>query len=653
MKLNHRSMTWLIRAAGALFIYLTFFGSAAVGASDLQVIALSVDATKAPLRQYHVRLVIPVTPGPLTLLYPQWIPGTHAPTGRIGNLLRLKLTALGQTLSWHRDPINLYAFHCQAPVGASFIEAQLDYRSDANDYYSYVDEVEIGAASTPSLAIINWNALLLYPEGEPVEQLSCAVHLKLPAGWNFATSVPILSHAQGTADFAATPLSRLIDSPLIAGAHFRTIRLDSSDGHDHRVEIVSDHASSLQLNSKLIAHWKRLVGESGALFGSRHYKDYRFLLVLSDAIPLTGLEHADCSLNTDKESLLDDRSKNSIAQIYVIPHEFVHSWNGKYRRPAGMISPDFNHPIDKELLWVYEGLTQYLGRLLAVRSGLETPEEFHERVAVSAAQMERLKGRTWRSLADAALTADMQPWPTSGFYAGHRSAIDVYEEGMLIWLEANAIIRQQSGGHRSLDDFCRAFFGVDNSADTVKPYTFDDLITALNDEAPYDWRGFFTHRVYDIAPHAPLSGITLSGWKLVYNANPPLPSADVSMNTSSLDMSYSIGLRVNYLGRVVDVIPGMAADHAGLTPGMTLAAVADELWDPMMMHKALRGAIYSKAPIPLQVINAAGVRRTLQLDYHRGDQYPHLQRDPSARDGLRQILMPLYPAAAPAMTPHF
>jgi predicted metalloprotease with PDZ domain len=619
-------------------------------------IILDVDATGAPRKILHAHLEIPVKPGPLTLLYPKWIPGEHGPTGPITDLAGLKFTAGGKTVAWRRDDIDMFTFHLEVPAGATTLAVELDFLLPAT-----VEGFSSAASATADLAVVSWNQVLLYPAGYNVSELPYVASLRLPKGWHYGTALPVfelgdfrgptLSNLLNVVRFQKTSLETLVDSPVIAGSHFRALTLTDADVRakmsalpggtpvpSFEIDMASDSEAALQMSPEQIAEYKQLVLEANALFGAHHYQHYHFLYTLSDNVAHFGLEHHESSDDrVGERTLLDEALKKSSADL--LPHEFVHSWNGKYRRPAGLATPDYEQPMKGELLWVYEGLTEYLGSVLAARTGLRTPEDQREHLAGIAAYLDRYPGRTWRPLIDTTVAAQLL-YNAAGSWAAWRRGVDFYDEGELIWLEADTIIRQQTNGARSLDDFCRRFHGAPSGLPMVKPYTFDDVVNTMNEVAPYDWRMFFTTRLNSTEPHAPLGGITNGGWRLVYTDTESDYQKAIEEANKSADFSYSLGLRIGEEGAVGDVIPGTPAYDAGLGPGMKIVAVNGRAYSIDDLRDRIKAAKTSTKPIELLVRNGMSLK-TFELDYHDGEKFPHLVRDPSRPDLLEQIIKPL------------
>ncbi len=618
--------------------------AAPLPAKDPPPIQIAVDLREAPRRIFHARLTIPAAPGPLTLEYPQWIPGEHEPSGPIADLAGVRFTAGGKPLAWRRDAVDMYAFHCQVPAGADSVEVTLDYLSPGGG-----EGFSASPAATAQLAVLEWNLLVLYPQGSKSDALTYAASLRLPAGWKFGTALEVAAESAGEIKFQPVSLTTLVDSPVIAGAYFRAVELSPGETPAHQLDLAGDSAAAVAISPELVDRFKRLVTEAGALFGARHYRHYDFLLALSDYVHPFGLEHHQSSDNRAAERALHDPDLYLLF-AGLLPHEFVHSWNGKYRRPAGLATPDFQQPMRGELLWVYEGLTQYLGGVLAARSGLRTPEQYREHLAWVAAYLDQRPGRTWRPLADTAVAAQML-YGARPDWASWRRGVDYYDESDLIWLEADTIIRQRSHGARSLDDFCRQFYGGTSGAPVVVTYTFEDVVTALNEAAAYDWRNFFLTRLESNGPHAPLGGIEGGGWRLVYTdvVNEHLRSAEEA--TDVFDVRFSLGVILRHKendkddGKIIDVIPGSPAAQAGIGPGMKLIAVNGRQWSPVLVREAIRSAKGGAEPIELLVENAE-YYKTYRLDYHDGERYPHLEREPGRPDVLEQILRARAPVRA-------
>ncbi len=620
-------------AAG--FLFLLFSAAKARPADAPRPITLDVDAREAPRRIFHARLVLPAAPGPLTLAYPKWIPGEHGPTGPIADLAALKFSAGGKTLAWQRDPVDMWALHCEVPVGARALEVSLDYLSPAES-----SGFSSGASATSRLALVSWNQLLLYPRGKRSDDISFAAALTLPAGWRYGTSLAVSKEAAGRIEFAPVSLTTLVDSPVLTGQHFRTVTLTQGPVA-HRIQIAADSAAALEMTPAHVAQFQALVAETGALFGARHYRHYDFLLTLSDHTAHFGLEHHESSDDRVAErSLVDEDKRKMLAGL--LPHEMTHSWNGKYRRPAGLATPNFQEPMKGELLWIYEGLTEYLGQILTARSGLLTPEQYREQLAITAAAMDLQAGRSWRPLADTAVAAQLL-YEARADWAAWRRGVDFYPESELLWLEADTVIRRQTRDQKSLDDFCRSFFGGASGPPQLVPYTFEDVVAELNRIAPHDWRGFWKSRLEATGPRAPLGGIEAAGWKLTYTDTPPDMIRAAEEVDRHADERFSIGVVVHEDGSIPDVLPDLPAAKAGVGPGVRLVAVNGRRFSRDVLRDAIR-ATKSGEKLELLVENGEYFE-THGLAYAGGLRYPQLERDETKPDLLSRIITARAPAA--------
>lgn len=626
-------------------LILLFAGFPTVAQSVGQEAArLEVDAADAPRRLIHVRLALPVAPGPLTLLYPQWIPGEHGPTGPVADLVNLRFSAGGQKVAWKRDEVNLFAFHVNVPAGGKSLDAAFDFisPSDAGGFSS-------GSSMTPELAVLSWNQFVLYPQGPPAGRLRYQARLRLPSGWQYGTALPVARAHNSEIEFRPVSLVTLIDSPVLAGAHFKNIDLGTMDGAPHYLHIAADDDREIVTTLEWIEHHKRLIAEAGALFGARHYGQYHFLLTLSDYVANFGLEHHESSDDRLTARTLTDESVLHY-NADMLSHEFVHSWNGKYRRPEGLMTSNYNEPMRGDLLWVYEGLTEYLGEVLATRSGLGTPERFREWLASDAALLDQSSGRKWRSLADTSVSAQIL-YGARDDYSFLRRSVEFYPEGALLWFDVDTLIRQMSRGARSLDDFCKAFFGDAGPADTdreeaVKAYTRASLVAALQSVQPYDWEGFFAQRVDATGSRTPREGIANAGWKIVFGNKPTAFWTASEEDHKTADLVFSLGLVVKSDGMVKDVTMGGPAQKAGLAPGSTITFVNGHAFSLETLRAAIESAGPNVAggagnddPIELTAKNAGSVS-TLTLEYHGGEKYPRLERDGNKADLIEAIVRP-------------
>jgi predicted metalloprotease with PDZ domain len=638
----HRSPAFAARLALAALAGLAALAAPAPALAADGAIRLEVDLSEAPRRIFHARMEIPVAPGTVTLHYPKWIPGEHGPTGPIVDVAGLRFSAGGQELAWRRDPLDMFAFSVDVPAGATTLAVALDYLTPSG-----AGQFTSGPASSAKVAVLSWNTVVLYPAGRPAAEVTVQPALVLPPGWGFGTALEETTRAGDRVEFAPVSLMTLVDSPVAAGAHHRTLALsEPGAGPLHTLEMVADSAAALAMPAAAEAAYRRLDDEALALFGAAHYRYYRFLLTLSDHVESFGLEHHESSDNRLPErSLLDPDLFEAGAGL--LPHEMVHSWNGKYRRPAGLATPHYHAPFVDDLLWVYEGLTSYLGTVLTARSGLHDAAAAREYLALLAAGLDHRPGRTWRPLGDTARAAQVlfgsrQEW------SSWRRGVDFYDEGVLTWLDADVTIRRATGGARSLDDFCRRFYGPPGGPPKVVPYSFDDLVAALEATAAHDWRAFFAARIDRVAPRPPLAGFEDGGWSLAYTAEPNALAKAIEAAGHTADLRFSLGLVLRDRegaadhGTLLDVVPGLPAAAAGAAPGMRLVAVGGRRWSKQVLRDALAAAAAADSgggagAIELLVENDEFFA-TLRVDHRGGERHPHLQRREGVPDLLSEIL---------------
>jgi len=624
------------RLAG-LFVVLVALNVAVAAAQSGATITLKVDATRAPEKLLRTEMVMPVKPGPLTLYYPKWIPGEHEPSGPVGNVAGLKFTANGKSIPWRRDLLDVFTFHLDVPAGTDRLEVSFDYLEPGGGGFSF------GASATDKLVVISWNQNLFYPAGVEAQQITYRPTLRLPAGWKYGTALPVENASGSEVTFQPVSLNRLVDSPVIAGEYYRAVDITPpGEPIHHEIDMVADSEAALDMSPDLQKDFTNVVAESGKLFGARHYRDYHFLLTLSDHVAHFGLEHHESNdSRTSERALLSPLGRRGLGSL--LPHEFVHSWNGKFRRPADLSAPYYEAPMKTDLLWAYEGLTDYLGHLLAARSGIWTAEQYRQYLADTAASLGPGRpGRTWRPLQD---TADAVPGPTfgRGGWFNWRRGVDYYEEGDLLWLEVASIIHDQSHGAKSFEDFCHEFYSGPNNGPELKPYTFDDLVQALNRVVPYDWAHFFHERLSSTSPEAPVGGIEAGGWKVEYTSKPsrePGGGGGGGRFGGGVDAVYSIGLRLSADGQVQDSMVGGLAEKAGITSGMRVVAVDDRAFTADGLHDALKATEKASKLIRLLMLSD-DYYKTCTIDYQGGERYPHLVREEGKADWLDDLVKPL------------
>ena len=626
----------MLCALGALPMGLLGRGACAQPVPAPPVATIVVDAREAPRGIMTAHLEIPVTPGPVTLVYPKWLPGRHSPAGPLTSLGGPRFTVGGRNLPWRRDPVDLNAFHLDIPAGATRVSADLEIlTAPAPD--GVVQGLESPRTATESLLILEWHQLMLYPAGARSDDVSYQPSAKLPAGWKFATALNTVGTSDGTLSFAPVSLTTLMDSTLIAGRYFRDIPLGGQPAVT--LHVAADIPVALHITPEIEAHYRRLVSEATTLFGATHYDHYEFLWTLTDQIMPDGLEHHQSSDNRSPlRTLLDDPTRRAEANL--LPHEYTHSWNGKYRRPAGIATANYQEPMQDELLWVYEGLTEYLGDVLAARSGLLTVPEFRDEFARIAAAMDSHTAREWRSLQETTIAAPLLYYQSRNWAARLRRQDDFYQESALLWLEADTLIRRESKGKRSLDDFCKLFYGAPSTGPRVVPYTFDDVVAALNKVQPHDWSAFWTERLNRLRPGAPLEGIQAAGWRLALTADPSSMHVAHEADDKDLDLHYSLGFFVDDEGATIgDVIPRSPADSAGASPGSHIIALNGYKWSKELLHDTLASQPGSGGKLTL-LVEKDNTYKTLELDYNGGERYPNLLREPGTDDLLQQIATP-------------
>lgn len=631
------------RPAALLLVSLSIAFAALPALAQKEPIQIVADLTDAPRKLYHAEIDLPVTPGPLTLTTPQWIPGHHMPSGPANDITGVVFTADGKTLPWRRDDVDLYEFHLTVPQGVTRLHAHLD--------------LIVTSRLSQKLAALEWEGLLLYPAHTPVRDIPIQPSIKVPAGWGIGTALTPVSSgsypvpaAGATTKFAATNVEQLEDSPVITGEYFHEFALAPEISPKHYIDVVADEPEDANLRPQILADFANLVREADALYASHHYHAYHFLLTLSDVAGGEGLEHGQSSDNGVGEKGYADEA-HTLREADLLPHEFTHSWNGKYRRPAGLYQPDFATPQQGALLWVYEGMTQYLGEVLAARSGLYTPQQFRDQVADTAASLDYTPGREWRSTEDTAVAASILRGATAWY--NWRRGQDYYPEGELLWLDTDTLIRKMTDNKKSLDDFEKIFLGKGgNTGPMIVPYTFDELVEDLNAVVPYDWATFLHDRIDKINPRADVAGIDQGGYKLVYidkpNASERMMAAAGPSRRGGVNCWYSIGLRLAPDGSIFDVRWNGPADKAQLAPGYKILAVDGRMFSPDVLREAIRSAKGNSDPIRL-IVQADTFVYTRQIDYHDGERFPALERVDGSADYLDDIAKPLTKhEAAPA-----
>ncbi|WP_295922089.1 peptidase M61 [uncultured Xanthomonas sp.] len=592
-------------------------------------LTLQVDAGDVRQGIYRVHETIPVSAGRLTLQYPQWIPGDHSPSGPVAMLAGLTLTANGKPLPWRRDTFDVYSFHVDVPQGVSAIDASFQYLSPRDDGFEMTDK----------MLQLEWNKVALYPAGHDTRGITVAPSVTLPAGWEFGTALETASRDGATTTFKPVDFTTLVDSPIYAGRYFKRVDLTPAGGAPVHLDVVADAPRFLDISAEQLQAHRNLPVQAIKLFGSHHYAHYDFLFSLSDVLGGNGLEHHQSSENglaADYFSAWDENAPDRD----LLAHEYTHSWNGKFRRPADLWTPTFNVPMGDSLLWVYEGQTQYWGYVLTARAGMWTPQQFRDALAMTAANYDRNRaGFRWRSLEDTTndpTAAHRAPLP----YRSWQMSEDYYSGGQMVWLAVDAKLRAMSGGRKSLDDVAKAFFGVDDGSFAVKTYTFDDVVAALDGVVHYDWADYINRRVYQVDPPL-LEGLQASGWKLVYTDQPSAFEKQYDGRHQSArhryNFAWSIGLVMNDDASINDVLWDGPAFKAGVSSGATVLAVNGQDYSRDTLKQAIADAKGGSAPIVLTLKYQGGVR-DVPVNYHDGLQYPHLVRVEGTPDYLSKII---------------
>ena len=618
-------MAYQLGAGVALAIML----SAAQGA-DLSV---RLDAREIARKHIHTDLSLAVKPGPVTLVFPKWIPGEHGPTGPLNTLIGMTIRAGGQQLTWQRDPHEMFAVTVNAPPGSTRLEISLDTGLPTEG-----GEFTAGPTSSAQLAVISWNQFVLLPKGRDAATISTEASLRAPPEWQLRSALALTPQADGSVRLEDANLARLIDSPVQMGRFTKLVELPGSapfPGLQHAISIAADSEEALAVPQDFAASYGRLVAQAGMLFGTRMYRHYTWLLTLSDHVAHFGLEHHESSDDrVDENSLSDVPLREGVAEL--LAHEYVHSWNGKYRRPAGLLSPDYQQPMDGSLLWVYEGMTQFWGTVLPVRAGLIPPESYREMLASLAGFYDIQTGDRWRPLADTAVAAQIlydapMSWSLS------RRDVDFYEASEFLWLNVDTELRARSGGKACLDDYVRRFYAGAGGAPALKPYVEADVYATLAAVVPADWHAIIRRHLDSLGPQAVLEALRGSGWQLSYSAEKNSYLEAQQKRRKMTNRLWSIGLEVDDKDTVVETVEDRAAARAGIGPGMKLVAVNGRKYSTDALDAAIVAAQAGKKPIEL-LTESGDYFRVIAVTYTDGPRWPHLQRLEGHPDVLSETL---------------
>lgn len=606
--------------------------------SQTKPILITADLTDAPRKLFHAEIDLPVHAGPLALVTPEWIPGAHGPRGPVANIVGVVFTADGKTLPWRRDDVDVYEYHLEIPSGVITLHAHLDCI----------------ARSTHAYAVLEWESLMLYPANTPVREIAIQPSVKVPAGWGIGTSLKPTSAYDpahppgGSVDYAATTVEMLEDSPIMTGANFHEYALAPDVTPKHFIDLIGAEPADVNAPAESIAQLSRLVHEGIAMYGPPHYTSYHFLVLIPSHGGGGGLEHHESSDNSIPQHSLEPGDLALIV-AQILPHEFTHSWNGKYRRPEGLATPDYATPMRNELLWIYEGLTDYMGNVMSARIGSLTPQQYREYLALTAAQMDTTSGRAWRSIEDTTYSAAMpRLGGNSEAWSSWRRGGDYYPEGDLIWLDVDTTIRKLTDNKKNLHDFLLIFLQKGGAGvPRVLPYELSEVTTDLNQVAPYDWAAFFKDRVSAVNARADVEGIEQGGYKLVYTDTPTTYEKAYLKLQGASEFWFSLGLALDMDGTVADVRVGGPADKAKINPGQKITVVNGKAFGRDALHAAIAASKGSSQPLALMVQDENDVF-PVTLDYHGGEQYPALMRVDGTPDYLADITRPLTSAETPA-----
>jgi predicted metalloprotease with PDZ domain len=603
-----------------------------------RVIQIHADLTDAPRKLFHADVDLPVRPGPLDLITPEWIPGAHGPDGPVADLAGIRFEVDGKPIAWHRDPVNTYEYHLEIPAGVSMLHAHLDC---------------VHSRATRTSATLEWEDLLLYPAHVPVREIAIQPTVTVPEHWGIGTSLkPLTAYdpqhpTGGTVQYAATTVELLEDSPVMTGLYFHEYALAPDVSPKHFMDVIGPAPASIEVRPEMLGQMSRLVSEAFALYGPPHYTSYHFLILLQGDNGGGGLEHHESSDNTLQNDFFTGYQP-SVGMAGLLPHEFTHSWNGKYRRPEGLATPDYATPMQDNLLWVYEGLTNYLGDVLGERMGTVTAEEYRQDLALTAATMDAQSGRVWRSVEDTTFDSAMPRNGSGrgGQWSSWKRGSDYYPEGSLLWLNVDTTIRKLTHDQKSLRDFLQIFLQKGGSGVArVEPYSLAELEADLNRVVAKDWASFFQTRLYDVQPHVNTEGIEQAGYRLEYTADPTPYMAQELKQSPSYATWFSVGVQEEKDGTIRDVRVGSAADKAGLSPGQKITAINNRVFSVEVFSDAVRAAKGTSTPIQLTVQDE-DIVVPVSLSYSEGLRFPRLTRVESTPDVLTEILTPITPAPA-------
>lgn len=595
---------------------------------------LDIDATDITRGVYRVTQTIPVAAGTtrLTVMLPQWLPGNHSPRGPLAELVDLQFFSGDQKLNWKRDPVEVFAFHVDVPQGAKEVIAKFIHTSP-------LQTSEGRITMTQEMLNLQWEKMSLYPAGHYVRQIKVVPSVTIPAGWTAAAALDGVQQQGNKLTWGETSYEVLVDSPIFAGKYFRKWDL----GQNITLNVVADKPEQLNAKPEQIQLHRNLVTEARLAFGANHFDRYEFLLALTDRMGGIGLEHHRSSENQLEPGAFLEWDKYEFDRN-LLPHEYAHSWSGKYRRPARLWTPDYRQPMQDDLLWTYEGQDQFWGTVLAARSGLQSKDMVLGMLASWAGNFATQPGRRWRSVEDTGhdpIFANRKPKP----YASLSRNEDYYTEGALVWLEIDQILREKTGGKKSIDDFAKAFFGMNDGDYGQLTFEVDEIITKLNAIAPHDWAKFIDTRINTPGQPAPVMGIEKGGYRLIWKEEPnPFDKARFA-DAKVVSLTYSLGISLDKDGKVTSTQWDSPAFNAGIVSGSKVLAVNGNTYDGDGIKDAVTAA---KSGAPVQLVVQRGNRvETVSIAYKDGLRYPWLERATpgKAPTGLDLLLMPRRPGA--------
>jgi len=551
-------------------------------------------------------------------------------------MIGLEIKAQGERLVWSRNPLDMNAIRVRVPRGSDHLDVTIESGLSTEGGGS-----TSAPASSEHLAVVKWNEFLLLPQGIDADTLSAVATIIVPVGWSIASALDSKPLATGGYEFETTSVAHLVDSPVQLGRYSRRINLRGAEPNpslQHSISIMADSSAAIVIPDGFEKAYSSLVAEAGTLFGSRPYRHYIWLLTLSHVFSeRDGLEHHESSDNRDRaDALTEPACCEGLAEL--LAHEYVHSWNGKYRRPYGLLSPDYQKAMDGSLLWVYEGMTAFWSNVLSARAGLITTEHYREMLAQAAAAFDTETSARWRPMADTAVAAQLLYRSTRAWESRRRST-DFYDASVFLWLDVNAEMQARSKGHVTIDDFARRFYGGSSGSPQLKPYAEQDIYDALSAETSNDWRAFIHRHLNSTGSEVLLAALERTGWRLTYSRDENAWVEYLQKDNKSTLRQWSIGVNLDKDARITDVIDGRAAARAGASPGMTIVGVNGERYSVEVLDAAIAEAQTTHNSIAL-LVESNDFFRTLSVAYYDGPRFPHLLRIDGSPDTLLPLLEP-------------